>query len=50
MACPLTVHRPLPERPRYGIKYPTMYADAANCPDEKARNAFNCTQRAHQNR
>lgn len=34
---------------RYGIKYPDLYATPENCKDEKARNAFNCVQRAHQN-
>lgn len=36
-------------RKKFGIKYPHMYADKDNCSDEKARNTFNCVQRAHQN-
>lgn len=35
---------------RYGVKYPDLYATPDNCPDEGKRKAFNCVQRAHQNR
>eukprot|EP00200_Dunaliella_tertiolecta_P005493 CAMPEP_0202342658 /NCGR_PEP_ID=MMETSP1126-20121109/3133_1 /ASSEMBLY_ACC=CAM_ASM_000457 /TAXON_ID=3047 /ORGANISM="Dunaliella tertiolecta, Strain CCMP1320" /LENGTH=147 /DNA_ID=CAMNT_0048933655 /DNA_START=56 /DNA_END=499 /DNA_ORIENTATION=+ len=36
-------------RKKYGVKYPAMYATEADTKDEKARNTFNCVQRAHQN-
>lgn len=53
-ACHCLPRPPLPHAHslchRYNVKYPALYADATNCPDEKARNAFNCVQRAHQNR
>jgi hypothetical protein len=32
------------------VKYPGLYADKENCPDEGKRKAFNCVQRGHQNR
>lgn len=32
-------------RKKYGVKYPTMYADSSNANAE----AFNCVQRGHQN-
>ena len=41
-------------RQKYGIKYPTLYADKSHidgktCKDEKDVEAYNSTQRAHQN-
>lgn len=36
-------------RKKYEIKYPALYADKDNCPNEANRTAFNCTQRGHQN-
>lgn len=36
-------------RKKYGIKYPHLYADASNCPNEEFRHRFNCVQRGHQN-
>ena len=39
------LHRLFMFRCRYGVSYPTMYADASN----KNANAFNCIQRGHQN-
>eukprot|EP00201_Polytomella_parva_P007361 CAMPEP_0175078842 /NCGR_PEP_ID=MMETSP0052_2-20121109/24415_1 /TAXON_ID=51329 ORGANISM="Polytomella parva, Strain SAG 63-3" /NCGR_SAMPLE_ID=MMETSP0052_2 /ASSEMBLY_ACC=CAM_ASM_000194 /LENGTH=120 /DNA_ID=CAMNT_0016348953 /DNA_START=150 /DNA_END=512 /DNA_ORIENTATION=+ len=36
-------------RKKFNIKYPHLYADKDNCPNEKNRNEFNCVQRGHQN-
>jgi len=36
-------------RKKFNVKYPDLYATTENCKDEKARNNFNCVQRAHQN-
>lgn len=36
-------------RKKYDVKYPTLYADEKTCPNEANRNAYNATQRGHQN-
>ncbi|KIY95910.1 glutathione S-transferase [Monoraphidium neglectum] len=36
-------------RKKYEVKYPALYADKDNCPNEANRTAFNCVQRGHQN-
>ena len=36
-------------RNKYGVKYPTMYADVNHSKNKKNANIFNCIQRAHQN-
>ncbi|KAI8467078.1 MAG: hypothetical protein J3K34DRAFT_45162, partial [Monoraphidium minutum] len=36
-------------RKKYEVKYPALYADKDNCPNEANRAAFNCVQRGHQN-
>jgi glutathione S-transferase len=36
-------------RKKYGLEYPHLYASKDTISDEKARNAFNCVQRGHQN-
>ncbi len=36
-------------RKKFAVEYPALYADKDNCKDEKARETFNCIQRAHQN-
>eukprot|EP01083_Nonionella_stella_P123135 370865_1 len=36
-------------RKKYGVKYPSMYADLHHSKNKKNANIFNCVQRAHQN-
>ncbi|GBF93639.1 microsomal glutathione S-transferase [Raphidocelis subcapitata] len=36
-------------RKQFDVKYPALYADATNCPNEANRKSFNCVQRGHQN-
>lgn len=36
-------------RKRFEVKYPALYADKENCPNDENRRKFNCVQRAAQN-
>eukprot|EP00484_Ammonia_sp_Unknown_P018143 CAMPEP_0197030016 /NCGR_PEP_ID=MMETSP1384-20130603/9336_1 /TAXON_ID=29189 /ORGANISM="Ammonia sp." /LENGTH=184 /DNA_ID=CAMNT_0042459289 /DNA_START=965 /DNA_END=1519 /DNA_ORIENTATION=- len=36
-------------RKKYGVEYPTMYADVNHSKNRKNANIFNCVQRSHQN-